>query len=248
MKCIYQGITVILMAVSLVTGGCRSAAYTPHETVAYDYTAVRLADRIPNILDTFLDTYRKGKDSIMNVVIGATAIPLTKTQPESTMGNFMADAQLQYAQDKDARVVASVLNYGGLRIPYLAPGDITVGNIYEMMPFDNTLVIAEVPGSIVRQMCSLIAEKKGWPVSGITFVITPEHTVRDIRINGQDIHDNIIYKIAISDYLANGGDNCEFFRSCKRKFYNVFIRDILIGYVQQQQTIHPLLTQRISYE
>lgn len=248
MKRLYQPILYLFIAAGLTLGACRTASYAPQQQVVYTYTAVRLPERAPNRLDTFLDAYRQGKDSVMNVVIGSTAVPLTKTQPESTMGNFMADAQLRYAKGRDAQVAASVLNYGGMRIPYLAPGPVTVGNIYEMMPFDNTLVIAEVPGSTVREMCRLIADKKGWPVAGITFVIANDRSVKDIRIDGRDIHDNIIYKIAISDYLANGGDDCEFFRKCKRKFYNVFIRDILIEYVQEHKNINPVLTQRISYE
>lgn len=108
-----------------------------------------------------LSPYKQGVDTQMRVVIGRTDIPLTKAQPESTLGNFMADAQLEAAQKLDSKVVASVVNYGSIRINYISPGEISRGKMYELMPFDNMLAIAEVPGSVLHQLCDLMAARKG---------------------------------------------------------------------------------------
>ena len=244
----FYNILLYALIIGWFSGGCKSPQFHTAEEVAYSYKQVHHLQNAPNCLDTFLEDYKLKKDSIMNVVIGTTAIPLTKAQPESTMGNFIVDAQLRFAQTKDQQVVASVLNYGGIRIPYLATGNITVGNIYEIMPFDNTLVIAEVPGKTIKELCALIAQKKGWPIAGITFKISATNEAKDIRINNQAVNDHLIYKIALSDYLANGGDHCEFLIQCKRRHFNIFIRDILIEYVKEHQNMQPTLSQRISYE
>jgi 2',3'-cyclic-nucleotide 2'-phosphodiesterase (5'-nucleotidase family) len=55
----------------------------------------------------------------MQVVIGTHDMPLTKAQPESTLGNFMTDAVLLAAQKIDPKVVAAVVNYGGIRLSYI---------------------------------------------------------------------------------------------------------------------------------
>jgi 2',3'-cyclic-nucleotide 2'-phosphodiesterase (5'-nucleotidase family) len=242
----YRAVVVILGL--FVLASCSMSSYRLQEQMKYAYTTIQRDSSSNNVLDTFLQTYSIGKDTIMNKVIGITLIPLTKTQPESTMGNFMAEAQMFYAKQKDPKVVASILNYGSIRIAYLATGNITLGNMYEMMPFDNRLVIAEVPGSIVKEMCELIKQKKGWPIAGITFDVDKDNRIQNLKVNHQTVNDHLIYKIAISDFLANGGDDCEFFKKCKLHFYNVLIRDILIGYVQEHKEIRPILTQRISYE
>lgn len=234
------------IVLALLLYACGGSKFIPHENVSYNYPVVESAE--PNALDSFLIPYKKGSDSIMQLQIGTTTVPLSKSQPESTMGNFVVDAQLLFAQKKDKSVVASIMNYGGIRLPYLAPGPLTVGNMFEIMPFDNSLVIAEVPGTVVKELCSLMVAKKGWPQAGFTIVAHADNTVKSILINGAPVNDFLIYKIAISDYLAGGGDGCEFFKTCKRKYYNVFIRDIMIAYLQEQGTISPQLTHRIVYE
>lgn len=228
--------------------GCAPKPYLAQPEVQYNLQAIYNTFQNNNSIDSFLAPYKVSSDSLMKIIVGKSTIPLTKAQPESTMGNFVADAQLEFAKRKDPQVKASVINYGGIRINYLAPGDITLGNLFEIMPFDNTLVIAEVPGTVVKQMCNLIAEKKGWPIAGIKMTINAAGKADSILIDDKPINDHIIYKIAISDYLANGGDNCEFFKSCKRNYYNVFVRDMMHEYLKQQQTITPQLDQRIVYE
>src|ERR1044072_8885276 len=69
----------------------------------------------------FLQPYKAGVDTQMKTVIGYTDMPLTKAQPESSLGNFMAEAQLVAARRIDKKVEASILNYGGIRISYVAP-------------------------------------------------------------------------------------------------------------------------------
>src|SRR5690348_13542561 len=55
-----------------------------------------------------LQPYKAGVDTQMQVVIGHTDMPLTKAQPECTLGNFMADAQMQAAINMDSKVAISI--------------------------------------------------------------------------------------------------------------------------------------------
>lgn len=186
----------------------------------------------------------------MQIVIGQADTTLTKAQPECTLGNFIADAMLQAAKQTNSNVAAAVANQGGIRLPYINAGKITIGKMYELMPFDNALTIIEVPGNILVQWCNHMAVQKGWPVSGISYVIK-DGKAEAILINHQPIDENKIYFIATNDYLATGGDKCSFLTKLKATPVNLFIRDILIDYVKQlhkaNQPLHPYIEKRVHY-
>lgn len=197
-----------------------------------------------------LQPYKRGVDTQMQVVIGRTDIPLTKAQPESTLGNFMADATLAAGKKLDRKTVAAVMNYGGIRLSYINPGVITKGKIYELMPFDNMLTIVEMPGTAVQAFCDKMAAYKGWPVSNISFTIKDKKAT-NITIDGQALNENLVYKIAVNDYVARGGDNCDFMVPLKKRYTTIFLRDILIEYVarlnKEDKPLHPVLENRIRY-
>ena len=197
-----------------------------------------------------LAPYKEKMDLQMDVVIGHADTMLTKMQPECTLGNFLADAQLLAAKKIEKDVVAAVANYGGIRIPYITAGPITLGKIYELMPFDNMLVIAEIPGDVMKHFCDHIARAKGWPVSNIKFDIVGKEA-RRIYINNKPLDEHATYKIAVNDYMATGGDNCDFLVPLKKETTNIFVRDALIEYVKdlekENKPLHPKLENRLQY-
>jgi 2',3'-cyclic-nucleotide 2'-phosphodiesterase (5'-nucleotidase family) len=206
--------------------------------------------KIDSSLVTLLAPYKRGVDTQMLVLVGHTDIPLSKAQPESTLGNFVADATLAAAKKLDPKVVAAVSNYGGIRIPYISPGPITKGKIYELMPFDNMLTIIEIPGHILQQFCDSMAKRRGWPVSGISYTIKDRRAI-DVYIGKTPINESLVYKIATSDYVAKGGDYCAFLQPLKKRHTTLFIRDALIEYVAELEVaarpLHPVLDKRIRY-
>ncbi|WP_118976279.1 5'-nucleotidase C-terminal domain-containing protein [Taibaiella koreensis] len=214
------------------------------------YTVIDTTLRKDDRMAQMLLPYKKSMDTAMNVLVGYSEVPLSKAQPECTMGNFMADAQMALALRSDRSVQVSILNYGGIRIPYLSPGSVTKGKLYEMMPFDNKLTIVEIPGKVMRIFCDHIAAWGGWPVAGISFRIKAKKAV-DIRIQGEPLNEQLVYHTALSDYLANGGDNCDFLVDCKKTYYNIFIRDMLIDYLSELNSkgakLNIVLEKRISY-
>jgi 2',3'-cyclic-nucleotide 2'-phosphodiesterase (5'-nucleotidase family) len=211
------------------------------------YTIIDTSIQKNTAMTQLLQHYKTNKDSLMNQVIGRSDVPLSKAQPECTMGNFIADAQLVFSQKLNKEVSVSICNYGGIRIPYLSPGNITLGNIYELMPFDNILTIIEIPGKTLKQFCNHMASRGGWPISGLTYQIKDKQAI-NILVDGKPIH---IYTTALSDYIANGGDDCDFLLSCKRKNENVFVRDILIEAIknlsEQGNPLHITLDKRVRY-
>lgn len=203
-----------------------------------------------SLMQAFLSPYKKGVDTIMQGVLAYSDVPLTKAQPECTMGNLIADAQLVSARKIDSNVSMSVVNYGGVRINFIAAGAITRGLVYEVMPFENKIAIVSLSGLQIQTMCDQIAIRKGWPIAGLSFQIKDKKAI-NIKVNGQAINESIVYKIAINDYVARGGDNFEFMQKATKRFTDILIRDAIINYLvainQQHKVYHTELENRISY-
>jgi 2',3'-cyclic-nucleotide 2'-phosphodiesterase (5'-nucleotidase family) len=181
---------------------------------------------------SMLASYTDSINKTMNLVIGFSTKGLTKKQPESELGNFMADCMREMAEKKfNRKVDAAFINYGGIR-SYIPKGDITVGKIYELMPFDNLIVLQEVKGSVFKLFLNKVADRGGWPLSGLTMKIKDKKPT-DIVIGGKPIDDDAIYVIANSDYVANGGDDCDMLKALPKINMGYILRDALIEYTKQ---------------
>ena len=179
--------------------------------------------------------YKKDMAKEMNTVIGEMAKMLTKAQPESTLGNWAADLSHQKCEGYlDRKIDFAVLNYGGLRITSIPKGPVTKGKIFELMPFDNLLVVIEMKGSELRALFNLIAVKGGWPMSKHIEMTAHRNKAVDLKINGQEVENDKIYSFATNDYIANGGDKCTFLKDKKQIPTGVLLRDAMLEYVEEQ--------------
>jgi 2',3'-cyclic-nucleotide 2'-phosphodiesterase (5'-nucleotidase family) len=173
--------------------------------------------------------YKTQLDEQMNVVIGNLVSDLNKGKLNSSMGNFFADMlYTQAAVLTGEKVDFALQNYGGLRIPFIGSGPITKGKIFELMPFDNTLVILETPGPVLQLLCNRVAEYGGWPISqGITMDISDDQA-SNIVIQGEPLDLTKTYKVVLADYVANGGDDCDFLIGLNQNNTGIFIREVII--------------------
>ena len=198
----------------------------------------------------FLSRYRDSVSKSMSAVIGFSVSGLTKHQPESGLGNFMADAVKKIGEQVfNQPIDAAFINYGGVR-SYIPKGNITLGTIFELMPFDNLLVLQKVKGDSLLSFLNHIADKNGWPLSGIVMGIKDKKAV-DIFMNGKPLSKDSTYTIANSDYIANGGDNTTMLKVFPQKTKGYLIRDALITYVklltEQGKSIDAKNENRIVY-
>ena len=180
---------------------------------------------------SLISPYRKAMDSTMGEVIGFTDREINRKQPDGPLNRMVADIIHQTAEEALERPVSfAVQNYFGLRIDALPEGQITLGLIYELMPFDNYLVVLELSGATVKEFTNLIASLGGWPVShGIEFEIEGDSAV-NIMVNGEPLNKSASYTLATNDYLANGGDNAFFLTEYEQYNTGILIRDALIYY------------------
>lgn len=201
-------------------------------------------------VEAAIQPYRIQLTSRMEEVIGQCSAPLTKGLPESPLGNFFCDALVAEALSMGKSVDGAIQNYGGLRIPSIAAGPVTVGKIFELMPFDNIMVILIMTGAEVDSLFQAIAADDGWPVSkDIRFVIEQGKATL-MTIKGQPLEPKENYRILMPDYVANGYNRMYYLTDNPRENTGVLIRDAIISHVrkltQQNKAIQASVEGRIT--
>ena len=186
--------------------------------------------------------YKIKIDSVMNDVLCISEVEMTKGRPESLLGNFVCDLCLQqYANLVDI----CVMNNGGLR-SILPKGEITRGDIYKLMPFENELVILELDETSFVGLVDYLISRGGEPFSGMKIEKNfTGHLSADypsaINFNRGDK-----IRVLTSDYLANGGDKMWFFKDKEQIKVGIKLRDAIINYCVLQDTITSKLDQRLT--
>ncbi len=162
-----------------------------------------------------INQYKLGLDAQMNQIVSVTSEAMMSGRPESLLSNYIADAMLAIGNEfcKENKlgygVDLSIINNGGLRTS-LPKGEITTGKLYELLPFENKLVIVGMKGSDLQNVLKYIAVKDGEGVSGIRMGIKGDEAV-DVKIGEKAIDLNKVYHLISVDYLINGGDGMNSF-------------------------------------
>lgn len=183
-------------------------------------------------IDLTIAPYKKEMERQMNAKVSHTNIELTKTGNNSTLGALLADYTLQGAEEWARQNAlptpdAAVINIGGIRST-IGKGDILVKHIFEVMPFENEVVIVKIKGTDIQGLFDYYAQtQKNNPVSRLLIEIHQGQVAKAL-VNGQPIDLNRDYYIATSDYLALGGDNMKFFGKGELISTGIKLRDLFI--------------------
>lgn len=239
-----------------------NAAQPDEATLSAEITSGRWSEVGDEILvddevEAIIKPYREDLLAVMEEQIGVADAALVRRRPESPLGNFVADAILNHARmaiDPDADF--ALMNRGGIRLPELPAGEITVANIYQLVPFDNRVVVLTLTGSQVETLLQSLAVKQGEPLSGIVYQLERDRTndekdnwiASNIRIAGAALVPDETYKLATLDYLAGiGGELAVLQKASKRQDGQLFLRDVMIHDIRQRKTISPVIDGRVSY-
>jgi 2',3'-cyclic-nucleotide 2'-phosphodiesterase (5'-nucleotidase family) len=233
----------------LITG---LSCNTTYQSQTLQYKSYRINNSGPKdtALLGFLEPYRNNADKTMNGLVGVAEESLDKSQPESKLGNFMADAMLVMSGEKyNTPVDAAFINFGGIRLNQLPKGDVTTGKIFELMPFDNLLILQKIKGDAFLQFLHLTAAKGGWPCAGITMQIKDKKAV-NVMVGGKPLDPGKMYTIANSDFIANGGDNADMLRTIPQITNGYLMRDAIIDYIKklksQGKNINATIENRVT--
>jgi len=184
-----------------------------------------------------IEPFKTVLDKEMNAVLIISENEAIKGTPESELGNIVTDMVLlkakHYSKEINKNADFCMLNNGGLR-GTLPKGEINLGKVFELMPFENEIVLVTLTGEKTKQLFDFVAKVGGAPMSGVKFEITDSAAV-DIFINEVPFDKTKNYTVVTSDYLAYGGDKYNFFKKpVEFIFLKHKLRDSMVEYLTEE--------------
>ncbi|MDE6066528.1 MAG: bifunctional metallophosphatase/5'-nucleotidase [Duncaniella sp.] len=201
-------------SVTIVQTGARSAAVGEIDINLATRTVTPRLIKVDNRLDSRIDTrfaamidpYRAAVDSLRAYKIGETANEFERTS--TRMLNLFSD----FVRERGAEICGkpvdlSIMNKGGIRNS-LACGDVTKGEIIDIAPFENRIVVLDIAGSDLLENIGIMTGQDGQGVSSnVRVLFDPEtHAINSATIDGRPIDPSRRYRLATIDYLAAGND------------------------------------------
>lgn len=195
---------------------------------------VRPGDGEDRQVATMLQPFRDSIATAMDKPVFQSRAPVSMSgleQGETPLGDFVADVILE-----TARADLAIMNSGGIRAS-LPQGVVTVGDIYTVLPFDNTIVTIPMKGWQVRELLDFIARRLGKggfaQVSGVQFVIRRGRAA-EVRVGGTVLESDRVYRVATIDFLYGGGDGYTMFEKAgPAEGSGIFTRDAAINFLRK---------------
>lgn len=229
----------------------------------YDFVAGYLEPdpAVVALLQPFADQVTKDLDTVIATASGEFSHALNglnayTRRDDLPLANMLVDAMREATSQKIGKSVDVFLQNGGGIRAALAAGPVTKKAIYTVLPFDNTIMTANLTGAqlldILEKKALVVAvanygEKVNGPdgsflqVSGMTYTLDlAAKTVSDVMVGGQPLDLGKTYLIATQNFMLSGGDGYTMLKSASNQFStSVFQRDMVIDWVAQKKTLNP---------
>ncbi len=203
-------------------------------------------------IEDYIKPFREHIENDLDSVLAYSVDTYNKNNGDlnTAIGNFMVDAVFELSNPvfksrtgKDIDMV--LLNHGGIR-SILSKGDITARTAYEIMPFDNIVVVAELKGIYIKELIWYLQNaKQAHPISKLNIKLDSDFQLIEAKINKEPIDVNRTYYVATADYLFNGGGRMTFFKKSDSLYVLDYkIRNLLIDYFKKVDTINPVIDER----
>jgi 5'-nucleotidase len=187
---------------------------------------------------------------------------------EQPMGDVIADAMLEATTPTDfGGAVAAFMNSGGVRAGLIfsqisggeQPGEVTYGEAFNVQPFGNTVVVKTCTG---QQIYDVLNQQFNNPSTGSNRIMLPSANVRYqwTTVGGPHVVDGTVsfdggatfidkaapYRVAVNNFMADGGDNYTVFRSCTEPLGGDVDLDAFARYLGTHRPLAPPPLNRIS--
>jgi len=173
---------------------------------------------------------------------------------ECPMGNLITDAMLDRVKDQGVEI--AIQNGGGIRASIDA-GEVTMGEVLTVLPFQNTLATFEVSGAAIlaalENGVGQIEDGAGrFPqVAGMTYAFDakaePGARISDVQVGGTPIDPQKIYKLVSNNYVRNGGDGYAMFKDAANAYdFGPDLADVTADYLAANAPYQPFTDGRIE--
>jgi 2',3'-cyclic-nucleotide 2'-phosphodiesterase (5'-nucleotidase family) len=229
----------LLLAFASILSACTQHSTTvsqvKYQNINLDSTLKVSAD--PGI-EAQIRPYRDSLKAQMSQKLCIASEAMFAGRPESLLGNFVCDLVLSdsksYCQVNYPKIHPDVcyMNKGGFRAP-IPKGAVTVKNIFELMPFENEVVMLKLKGSDLRRLMNHMAKRGGECEAGMRFGIRKDKAIK-CRIDGLPMDNDKAYWLVTTDYLADGGDsNSPLAKKLQRINTGIKLRDMIIAHMRE---------------
>jgi 2',3'-cyclic-nucleotide 2'-phosphodiesterase (5'-nucleotidase family) len=203
-------------------------------------------------IEAFIKPYRDHVEKDLDSVLSYAVDTFSKTDGElnTAIGNLMADAVYEESNPifksrtgNDIDIV--LLNHGGIR-SIIPKGNVTTKTAFEIMPFENSVVVVKLKGLQVQELIDyLVKAKRAHPISRLKLVLDKDYNTISATIKGESFDLNKSYFVATNDYLYEGGSNMDFFKTNDSLYdLNYKVRNVLIDYFTKKDTLSPVIDDR----
>lgn len=245
---------ILYSIATLMVVSCSSYKQTERQT--QEHTIVNMSGTIVEMnkeqgsnaeMQAFVDKYKGTLDAQMNEVVGTTAEFMQKGRPESLLTNFTSDVMKDYGDKQiDSGADVSIMNVNGHRAT-LPKGDITLGNLFEVYSFDNTIAFLEVKGEDLTKIFEANARIGGAGISSNANLVVNDRKLKSATLDGKPIDNDKIYNVVTIDYLADGNDSMSAFKDAvSMRDTGITLRDVMIDYIREQTAQGKVITSELD--
>ena len=237
---------------------CLTIACSCHQGKVYlnqiEGKQINISDslKIDQSVENFIKPYREHVNSNLDSVLAYSVDTYSKSDGEynTAIGNMMADAVYEQSNPvfksrtgEDIDFV--LLNHGGIR-GIISKGNVTTRTAYEVMPFENSVVVTKLKGAQVQELLDYLTKaRRAHPISRLSLVLDKDEHLKSSALNDKPIDFTKTYNVATNDYLSNGGDGMDFFKTNDSLYVLDYkIRNILIDYFTKIDTLQPVIDNR----
>jgi len=211
----------------------------------YQYEVVKMDsiyDRSAELtMENYLYYLKQEKDKVMNITIGSSKEAMSSYPPESPLSDLLVNMLFEWGNEyllskKMQKADLALLNFGGIRAA-LPQGRITIGDIYEIIPFDNTVTFVFVKGSELLKMFNTFNEKTA-PLANVETVYEANRLI-SYTIGGAPLDLDKTYTLVTINFLATGGDGFLSNVNFESAIYlDKLLRDVFIETIRRTELLN----------
>lgn len=203
-------------------------------------------------IEAFIKPFREHVSKDLDSVLCYAVDTYSKNDGKlnTAIGNLMADAVYEesnpiFKKRTGFDIDLVLLNHGGIR-SIITEGNVTTKTAFEIMPFENSVVVVKLKGQQVQELIDYLKNaKRAHPISGLKLVLDKNYNTVSATVKGEPFDLNKSYFVATNDYLYEGGSNMDFFKTNDSLYdLNYKIRNVLIDYFTKKDTLSPVIDDR----
>ncbi len=203
-------------------------------------------------IEEFIKPYRDHIKNDLDSILAYSPVDMSDLDGEfeTIIGNMVADMLMEQAspvfeERTGKKIDFCLVNHGGIRAD-IAKGPVRKRTAYEVLPFENNIVVVELTAEKVGDLITYLSKaKRAHPIAGMTLALNTDYSVREVLIDGAPLDPAKTYNVLTNDYLQNGGDGMLFFKDpIKLHTLDYKVRNALIDYFAKIDSLPVVLDRR----